>query len=468
MTTSRARLRLRTLLLGPLALLLAGMGSGIVPAQAAPSRVRASNASGGSPLQEAGRAPHKAPSPPHKAPSPPHKAPSPPHKAPSPPHKAPSAPHNAAVNPFSGRATWIWVLSQSNSGNLASIIATAHRYGVTTLMIKSGDGSSTWSQFTPRLVSTLHANGLRVCAWQYVYGTYPGAEARVGAAAVKDGADCLLIDAETEYEGKYVQAQTYISQLRKLIGASFPVALAGFPYMDYHPAFPYSVFLGPGGAQYNVPQMYWVDIGTSVDAVYAHTYVFNRLYQRPISPLGQIYNNPPPSQIVRFRQLSRPYGAPGVSWWDWQEATHAGWTAISRPAGLPTRFAADMSDAQLGHGAQGDLVVWAQEHLVSAGQRVSIDGAFGPQTLTAVRRFQSARGLHASGLIDHATWTLLLRYAPVQVHWGNGASARISSARSFSTAAASATQTTPVPKSASLPAVRDEIAGAGGAGGPKR
>ncbi len=418
MTKTRvARRRLGIRLLSALALLVAGTASSIGGVQAAPRNVRASRVQGGPPARK------------------------------------------ATINPFTGRATWIWVLSSSNGGNLASIIATAHHYGVTTLMIKSGDGSGTWSQFTPRLVSTLHANGLRVCAWQYVYGTHPAAEAQVGAAGVRDGADCLLIDAETEYESnKYAQAQTYISTLRRLIGTSFPVALAGFPYMDYHPAFPYSVFLGPEGAQYNVPQMYWAAIGTSVDAVYAHTYVFNRLYQRPLSPLGQVYNNPPPSQIVRFRQLSLAYGAPGVSWWDWQEATHAGWHAISRPAGPPARFAPDTALAQLAHGAQGDLVVWAQEHLVSAGERVAIDGAFGPHTLSAVRRFQTARGLRASGLIDAGTWRLLLRYAPVHVRWGaGGGSARIASA-------AAASGITPLPKSASLPALRDEIAGAGGAG----
>ena len=81
------------------------------------------------------------------------------------------------------------------------------------------------------------------------------------------------------------------------------MALAGFPYVDYHPGFPYSVFLGPGGAQYNSPQMYWVDIGTSVNTVYAHTYAYNTVYEREIDPLGQVYQNPPLGQIIRFRQL---------------------------------------------------------------------------------------------------------------------------------------------------------------------
>jgi hypothetical protein len=379
-----------------------------------------------------------------------------PHGQPKPKHAA----VQASGNPFGGRGMWIWELGSSNGGNLASIISRAHRNGVTTLIVKSGDGASSWSQFSPALVSTLHANGLRVCAWQYVYGVHPVGEAHVSAAAVRDGADCFLIDAEGEYEqNKYVQAQTYIRTLRQLIGANFPVALAGFPYVDFHPAFPYSVFLGPGGAQFNVPQMYWFDIGTSVNSVYAHTYAFNRLYQRPISPLGQVYNSPPASDIRRFRQLSRSYGAPGVSWWDWQEAPGGAWHAISQSVGWLSNFTADTTLARLGSGAQGDVVVWAQEHLVSAGQSVAIDGAFGPSTKRAVQRFQTAHGLSPIGSIGPGTWQALLRYAPARVTW-TSRGARIASA-------ASGGGLTPVPKSASLPAKRDEIAGAGGRGRPR-
>jgi peptidoglycan hydrolase-like protein with peptidoglycan-binding domain len=369
---------------------------------------------------------------------------------------------SAHASAFSGRGMWIWYVSASNGGNISSIVARAKRYGVGTLMIKAGDGSSVWSQFSSGLVSALHANGLRVCAWQYVYGNRPATEAHVGAAAVNKGADCLLIDAESEYEGKYVQAQTYVSTLRKLVGGGFPVALAGFPYVDFHPGFPYSVFLGPGGAQYNVPQMYWKDIGVSVDAVYAHTYVFNRLYGRGIYPLGQIYNSPPSSQVIRFRELSLAYGAGGLSWWDWQETSSAGWRAISTPIGGLANFSPDSGLAHLGRGAVGDLVVWAQEHLVTAGQKIKIDGAFGPNTLTAVRRFQSAHGLSATGLSNATTWRALLRFAPTRVHWTLHAPRASGRA-----AAASAAGGTPVPKNASRRAVRNEIAGAGGAGFPR-
>lgn len=371
-------------------------------------------------------------------------------KTTSPPTRA------AAGNPFGVRGMWIWYVSMSDRGSLAAIVARAHHYGIKTLMIKSGDGTGKWAQFTPKLIATLHANGLKVCGWQYVYGNSPVTEARVGAAAAKAGADCLLIDAEGEYEGKYVQAQQYMSTLRHLVGSRFPIGLAGFPYVDYHPGYPYSVFLGPGGAQYNTPQMYWVDIGTTVDAVYAHTFEFNRIYRRPIYPLGQVYNAPPNSQVVRFRQLSLAYGAGGgISWWDWQEAGSK-WHPVAQPIATLANFTPDTSYATLGRGAQGDVVVWAQEHLVTAGQKLPVDGSFGSQTVTAVKRFQRAHGLRSTGLVATATWQALLHYAPAPVHWTKH-SARLASA-------ADVGNRWPVPKSASLRAKRNELAGVPGRG----
>jgi peptidoglycan hydrolase-like protein with peptidoglycan-binding domain len=407
-------------------------------------------ASGGASVPVPAQTPHR--SKPHKT-----------HKT----HKRTASPRRsvamASGDAFARRAMWVWELPNTNGGNVASIIASARQYGVGTLMVKSSDGTGFWtSQFTPQVVAALHAGGIKVCAWQYVYGAHPITEAYMGAQAVSDGADCLIIDAETEYEGKYVQAQAYMTRLRKLIGANFPLALAGFPYVDYHPAFPYSVFLGPGGAQYNAPQMYWKDIGVTVDSVFAHTYAYNEIYGRTIYPLGQVYSSPPARQIVRFRQLSRAYGAPGISWWDWQEATPSEWTALSRPAGPLAGYAAATTMASIGKGAQGDLVVWAQEHLVAAGEQTGVDGGFGTTTQTAVMDFQTAHGLTADGVIGPQTWSALLRYRPITIVWG--AKTHALRARA-SGAGRAALHFAPVPKSASRPARRDEIAGAGGAGG---
>jgi Putative peptidoglycan binding domain len=378
----------------------------------------------------------------------------------------------ADPNPLHGRAMWIWELGSTSHGNISAIVARAHQYGLSTVFVKSSDGADFWSdQFTRSLVHALHAGGLNVCAWQYVYGYKPVGEADVGAEAVRAGANCLIIDAEAQYQGRYVAAQTYIQRLRSLIGSRFPVALASFPYVDYHPSFPYSVFLGPGGAQYNVPQMYWKDIGTSVTAVYAHTYAYNRIYRRRIFPLGQLYSNPPISQIERFRELSRSYRAGGVSWWDWQSARPAAWRAMARPVGNLAGFRPYTALASIGRGAYGDVVVWAQEHLVSAGYAIKISGKFKARTVDDVMAFQRRHGLGVDGIVGPQTWAALLRYRPAHVDWTTDRSLataqRLGAAAAVARAGRTPTLTLPVPLSASAPARRDEIPATLGAGRPR-
>jgi hypothetical protein len=202
--------------------------------------------------------------------------------------------------------------------------------------------------------------------------------------------------------------------------------------------------------------MYWVDIGTSVDGVYAHTYTYNRLYSRPIDPLGQVYNSPPSGQIVRFRMESRSYTAQGVSWWDWQEAAPSAWHAVSQPAGWIAHFNASSALAVIGSGAKGDLVVWAQEHLLTAGETTSVNGNFGSTTLAAVIAFQTAHGLSVDGVIGPQTWAALLRYAPAKVTWTKAGARAVR-------AAGGGGLTRPVPQSASLPAKHDELHGSIGA-----
>jgi hypothetical protein len=328
-----------------------------------------------------------------------------------------------------------------------------------------------WSQFNPTVVSALHAGGLRVCAWQYVYGSYPLLEAQAGANAVKAGADCLVIDAESEYEGKYYAAQRYITRLRQLIGTSVPLGLAGLPYVDYHPSFPYSVFLGPNGADDNLPQMYWYDIGTSVDQVYAHTYIYNRVYQRPIYPLGQVSGPPPARQIKRFRQFLWVYGTHGVSWWDWQVASSADWRALSTWVPHLAYATAVPGMPTLKKGAAGDLVVWAQEHLQSAGVTLAVDGGFGGKTLAAVQNFQSQHGLTVDGVIGPQTWTALLQYQPAYVNWKPPATHHstrlIGSLTAAAVAAADTGSRTPSePASALLPDRGHELPRSLGAGRP--
>jgi peptidoglycan hydrolase-like protein with peptidoglycan-binding domain len=407
---------------------------------------------------------------------------------PTTPSKSTTTPVSKAPkgNPFARRGMWIWVLSSTDDGNLKTIISQAKSYGVGTLYIKSGDGTNNWPQFNSTLTSDLHKAGLKVCAWQYVYGDHPVQEAKVADDAVKEGADCLLIDAETQYQGKYVQAQTYMTDLRAAVGSKFPIGLAGFPYVGYHLSFPYSVFLGAGGAQYNTPQMYWSDIGTSVENVYATTYSYNRIYGRPIYPLGELYppgssdSGPPVTQIETFNKLAQLYKAGGTSWYDWQSAAKKGLAAISKIGTVPAKFKTDNLLAEVTDGNQGDLVIWAQEHLDGwirkSGARydikslLTVDGDFGKNTLAAVKAFQSAHAIPPSGVIGIHTWDQLLKVAAVKVTWvkkKSGQAATVTAAaRSGHTVLHGNSILQVVPQSAKLKAKRNELGGNIGQGRP--
>ena len=256
---------------------------------------------------------------------------------------------------FKGNGMWIWELGRSEGGDAAAIAARARAAGISTVFVKSSDGAtSRWAQFNPELVAALHANGLRACAWQFVYGNDPLGEASLGADAIADGADCLVVDAETQYEGKYAAAQQYMAALRATVGPAYPIGLTSFPYTDYHPRLPYSVFLGPGGAQANLPQVYWKDIGGTVDAVSGHTLAHNRIYGVAIAPLGQTYDDPPPEDIARFRSLWAAYGSAGLSWWSWQHTDRArlGRARARRSPPLPLP-PPDPGLARAGQGQQG-------------------------------------------------------------------------------------------------------------------
>ena len=218
-----------------------------------------------------------------------------------------------------------------------------------------------------------------------------------------------------------------MDKLRRKIGASFPTALTSFPYVDYHPALPYSVFLGPGGARYNLPQLYWHTIGVTVGEGYEHTFRFNRVYRRAIYPLGQTYDNPPIRQIRRFRRMAISYDFGGVSWWSWQETNRREWRALGRDVdgGVSGAGRSGSGYPVLSKGSRGDLVVWAQEHLKGAGEPVPVTGYFGDKTAARGEDASSApRATSATASIGAQTWRALLDVKPRMVDWSSRRSRR--------------------------------------------
>ena len=351
----------------------------------------------------------------------------------------------AAVNPaFTGQAMWIWQLPKTEGGSVARIVARAKANNISAVYVKSADAGTRWQQFTPEVVSQLEAAGLKVCGWQFVYGARPAAEASAGAAAKEAGADCLIIDADSSYEGRYRSAATYMASLRKKVGRSYPLGFTSFPYVDFHPSLPYSTFLGSGGAQVNMPQVYWRDIGTSVSTAMRHTWRENRIYGRPIVPIGQTYQSAPVADIARFRAMAAAWEAPGYSWWEWSTTSARQWAALASRT-VSRINPGDPGWPTLRRGSKGDSVVQAQKLLRAAGNpALKASGIYDAATVSAVSALQENRGIPVDGILGSSTWPSLLKVAAAKI-----------SARN-----ARADQG-PVPRSASIVRDRNEIRPAG-------
>lgn len=69
-----------------------------------------------------------------------------------------------------------------------------------------------------------------------------------------------------------------------------------------------------------------------------------------------------------------------------------------------------LGQAQYTQGTSGEEVTRIQSMLSAVGYSPGpIDGVFGPQTVSAVKGFQAAKGLMPDGIVGPNTWALLLR-----------------------------------------------------------
>jgi Putative peptidoglycan binding domain len=318
--------------------------------------------------------------------------------------------------PFSANALWVTQVNQPAAGQ--EIVAEAARAGVGTLYVKAAEGSNLEVQFSSVLVSEMRDAGATVCAWTFASGANPASEAAAAIAAVHEGAQCLVVDAENQYDGRYGAAQSFVRALRIGVGSAFPIGLASEAEVLQHPRFPYSVFLGPGGFNVVLPQIYWLDFGVSVEAACASAIGVNSIYGRPILPVGQLYSSPTPTELALFRALVRAFGAAAWSFFDLDIAQPEQLAALRAPMPARARKASIMPTLRAG--ADGDEIVWAQELLNAAGAHLPVGGFFGAETAHAVAAFQRRHRLRVSETLGPATWKALLRRRPREPSWASG------------------------------------------------
>ncbi len=297
----------------------------------------------------------------------------------------------------------------------------ARAAGISTVFVKSSDGAaSRWAQFSPELVAGLKAQGLRVCAWQFVYGNDPLGEASLGVDAIADGADCL-VDRRRERLREQVRRRP---------------AVHGRAARDGRPRVPDRLHdrsrtstttrgsrtpssSAPARANANLPQVYWKDIGGTVDAVSGRTLAQNRIYgvaDRADRP--DLRQRPARGHRAASARCGRRTAAPACRGGPGRRPpSPAGRRSRSRSARLA------LPPADPGWPALTKRQQGRPGGLAPAAPRVGVpdrDRARARSTTPPTRpcaQFQAARGLPVTGTTDALTWQAVLSLAVAPVSW---------------------------------------------------
>ena len=117
---------------------------------------------------------------------------------------------------------WIWQLPRTERGDLAAIAARARGAGMSTVFVKSADGTTVLGPVHPAArAGPAHRRPARLRLAVRLRDRGPRRRRAPQSPPATAGADCLVTDAESHYEGRYAAASRYVATLRAAIGPDF-------------------------------------------------------------------------------------------------------------------------------------------------------------------------------------------------------------------------------------------------------
>jgi hypothetical protein len=230
-----------------------------------------------------------------------------------------------------GKGFFIWKIPSCESGNVSAIADRAQKAGLTHVLIKIADGTTSSNYDTarsldliPPVKAALKSLGIQVWGWHYVYGYDPLGEARKAIQRLQDlRLDGYVIDAEAQYKepGKATAATKFMAEMRAAFPA-LPMALSSYRYPSYHPELPWTQFLEK--CDYNMPQVYWEQAHNPVTQINRVIDEFKaKVPYRPVIPTGPTYKTggwaPTVTDMTDFLKRVCALGLPAVNFFSWDE-----------------------------------------------------------------------------------------------------------------------------------------------------
>jgi hypothetical protein len=223
---------------------------------------------------------------------------------------------------------YIWKIPNCENGDPESIALTAYNAGLTHVLIKIANGiynynydTSTKKDLIEPVADALHKRNIKVWGWHYVFGDLPIDEAKTAIQQINRlPLDGYMIDAESEYKGKYTPCRIFMKELRSAL-PDFPIALSSFRYPKIHNDLPWKDFLTY--CDFNMPQVYWEQSHNPAYQLERSLNEFQTVVEpfRPIIPTGVAYCAggwcPSSSEIIEFMNQAVSLKMSAVNFWSW-------------------------------------------------------------------------------------------------------------------------------------------------------
>jgi hypothetical protein len=295
-----------------------------------------------------------------------------------------------------GPGVWIWQIHKTDHGDLGAITDRLQRVRVPWVLLKTGDTQRPWPNnpmyrgWEP-LARALRGAGIGVYGWAYLSAYSARGDARVIRDSLKTGLlDGYVLDVEGPQERD--DAPAIATAIMGDVRAAEPDAWIGLcPFFNpaSHGRLPHREYMRHCDAF--MGQAYWDTLQLPPEwVVEQNVREVSALHRRwadtrgcRIEPAGQMHHMPP-EEIRRFLALDACRAA--CSLWVYEYARQEHWDALAAHlAGEPAPAA--------------PLVVTVREMqaaLTALGYDAGVvDGAIGPKTRAALKRFQLAHDLTA-------------------------------------------------------------------------
>lgn len=220
-----------------------------------------------------------------------------------------------------GKGFYIWQISHCEKANPDKIAHVAFQAGLSHVIIKIANGIYEYNKGSAyETVLALKEKGIQAWGWHYVFGDAPKGEAKIAIKQLQNiPVDGYVIDAESEYKGKYTPCRIFLNELKAAF-PTLPMALSSFRYPKYHADLPWKDFFLK--VDINMPQVYWEKAHNSAEQLVRCLAQFQIITPlRPVIPTGPTYSVkgwlPTPQDIKEFLDKAAELRLSAVNFYSW-------------------------------------------------------------------------------------------------------------------------------------------------------